>query len=110
MKLLLANAADHRSPGPYEIQHDVDGVDDFFYIVSTANDEHVASILYWRDEREWTLRARANAQLLSAAPDLLHAVRLLLNVIASVPVGLPIEAYEAEQLAIAAVAKAEGRT
>ena len=93
------------SPGPFTCTLDKDGCDDIFYI-NGADDTSVAQVVFWDSDDGWAGRAAANARLLTAAPDLLDALKALL---AARPNENATEYDVAADRALAAVAKAEGR-
>lgn len=109
MTALQTSSILRHTPGPYQYCRDTDGVDDQWNIQSLATGQHVATIVFWGCTPEWADRALADACLLSAAPELLHALKRMLEVIADAPAGEPADIHQVEQLAIAAIAKAEGR-
>lgn len=55
-----------------------DGCDDQWVIHNPALDKEVATIVYWNDDDAWASRARSDARLLAASPQLFNAaVRML---------------------------------
>lgn len=98
-------APTRRSPGPFSCTLDRDGCDDIFYI-NGADDTSVAQVVFWDSDDGWAARAAANARLLTAAPDLLDALKALL---AARPYRNANKHNVAVVNALAAIAKAEGR-
>jgi len=96
------------TPGPYTYRRHSPGVDDYWQIVPIKDEKDVlASIFFWCDDDPASLeRDEANARLFAAAPELLGALRAML---AAGPYGE--EDYDAAaEMAIAAIAKAGGRS
>lgn len=77
---------------PSEYTHGIQAGD--FIVADLCDDAHTAGT------------RRANARLIAAAPELLEALKGLLNVISETR-GIP--AHEAVQASLAAIAKAEGK-
>jgi hypothetical protein len=104
----LANESKPRyTPGPYSYRHSEDGVDEFWQIVNTEG-SIVASILFWGDDDEWAVRAKADADLLAAAPEMLAALHRANDILR----GYLGPAYSTSKISACictAIAKAEGK-
>ena len=96
------------TPGPYTIQRDEDGVDDYFFIVTQADQRYVASIQFWDDAAKDTERALANARLLAKAPEMFQALKELLHFVATGTLtDPPVEFYATEYQANLLIAEIE---
>ena len=97
------------TPGPYTIQRDQDGGDDYFHIVDQAHQAIVASIQFWDDVSIDTERAWANARLLAKAPEMFQALKELLHFATNGTLtNPPVEFYAIEYKANLLIAEVEG--
>ena len=96
------------TPGPYTIQRDQDGCDDYFHIVDQAHQANVASIQFWDDVSTDTERAWANARLLAKAPEMFQALKELLHFAGNGTLtNPPVEFYATEYKANLLIAEVE---
>jgi hypothetical protein len=105
-RVLAARSGLQHTPGPFHFRAYSDGCDDILEVFSGTTDEYVASITFWDCDDARTERAIADLFLIVAAPDLLQALRTLVNAIGEVPSDLPLSVYQAEQEARQAIALA----
>jgi hypothetical protein len=65
------------SPGPYFYEHDRDGVDDIWRIISQPDQSTIATLSYWGgdDPDEYVARVEANARLFAASADMFDALK-----------------------------------
>lgn len=71
-------------PGPYFYGPDVWGVDDVWKIFS-GDDDCIAYFQYWDESDGTSERIQANFRLLSAAPNLVDALKAMLDAVADLP-------------------------
>lgn len=96
------------TPGPYMIQRDQDGCDDYFYIVDQTHQKTLASIWFWDCSVADTERAWANARLLSKAPEMLQVLKELIHFVGhETQAVLPIEFCALESKAKRLIAEVE---
>ena len=97
------------TPGPYTIQRDQDGCDDYFNIVDQAQQAILARIWYWNDSFTEAERAWANARLFAKAPEMVRVLKELIHFLGDVPqANLPDELSAIEFEARRLIAEIEG--
>lgn len=97
------------TPGPYTIQRDQDGCDDYFYIIDQTHHAILARIQFWRDSAADAERAWANARLFAKAPEMLQVLKELLRFVGhETQSDLPVEFNAVESKANLLIAEVEG--
>jgi hypothetical protein len=97
------------TPGPYMIQRDQDGCDDYFHIVDQTHHAILASIQFWDDAAADAERAWANARLFAKAPEMLQVLKELIHFVGhETRTDLPVEFYAVEYQANLLIAEVEG--
>ena len=67
------------TPGPYFYERGSEGVDDLWEIKAQSNQRTIASIVFWDNDPLWMARTEANARLLAASPDMLGALKQIIE-------------------------------
>lgn len=65
--------------GPYFYERQSEGVDDLWEIKAQSDQKTIAYMIFWDDDPEWMARTEANAQLLAASPDMLGALKQIIE-------------------------------
>ena len=97
------------TPGPYFYERQADGVDDLWEIKAQKDQRTIASIVFWDDDLDWMARTEANARLLTSAPDILDALKQVIEAFESLNVTFTnVQVFRAIKAARFALALAEG--
>ena len=75
----IIESISHHTAGPYFYERQSEGVDDLWEIKAQSDQRTIASIVFWDDDPEWMARTEANARLLAASPDMLGALKQVIE-------------------------------